>query len=371
MPAEVEYEVWFTGPGRGPDAFVEEGVPTKVISAPEPLQRYGKSLLQLKGLMAKAEFATALAKYQAQIAWELKRSKIDLVHANEPRGGLFMGPAARAVGIPMVSHLRGEVPFGGLPWDVFEQISSKIVCVSKAVQREISPRSASRGLTVYDGIGELPSGFEVPDSLKKWKSEGRVILGMFASVCPFKGQHHAIEALGMLENKERLGVVFVGDTPGFAASYEQHLHRRVEQLGLDGSTHFAGWQDNPFAFYEAADIAILPSVTREELHLDTGEVIQVQGNEGFPRTHLESMRFGLPIIGTAIAGVPEQVLDGQTGFVVPPQDDEALAEAIEKLVSDQELRERFGAAGEERVRTMFSMENYLSGFMDVYEELLR
>jgi glycosyltransferase involved in cell wall biosynthesis len=82
------------------------------------------------------------------------------------------------------------------------------------------------------------------------------------------------------------------------------------------------------------------------------------------------MSFALPIVGTDIAGVREQIEDGFNGFVVPPSDKTALATAIEKLLADQNLRQTMGQSGRERVLTRFSTSAYVSGVMDVYKSLL-
>jgi glycosyltransferase involved in cell wall biosynthesis len=81
------------------------------------------------------------------------------------------------------------------------------------------------------------------------------------------------------------------------------------------------------------------------------------------------MHFGLPIVGTAIAGVPEQVADGESGFVVPPGDPAALADRLERLVTSPDLRRAFGEAGRARVARLFSTEAYVEGVLQVYRGL--
>jgi glycosyltransferase involved in cell wall biosynthesis len=100
-------------------------------------------------------------------------------------------------------------------------------------------------------------------------------------------------------------------------------------------------------------------------------VFEVEGNEGFPRTHLEAMSLGLPVVGTNIAGVAEQVVHGTTGLVVPPGNAEALADALARLVADADLRARMGAAGRRRVLERFSTEQCVAGTMAVYRSLQR
>lgn len=102
-----------------------------------------------------------------------------------------------------------------------------------------------------------------------------------------------------------------------------------------------------------------------------GERIEVRVSEGFPRTHLEAMRFGVPVVGTRIAGVPEQVEHGVTGLLVEPGDPAALADALERVLACPEQARSMGRAGIERVDRLFSTRAYVDGVLRVYSEILR
>jgi glycosyltransferase involved in cell wall biosynthesis len=160
----------------------------------------------------------------------------------------------------------------------------------------------------------------------------------------------------------------VGDFVAGYESYHAWLWRELARLGVRSVT-LAGWQDDPFAFYRHADLCVLPSVSEERLMMDDGS-IDVRGGEGFPRTHLEAMAAGLPVVGTRIAGVPEQVVDGETGLLVAPGDADGLASALEALITDPERRARLGAAGRARVAEKFSTQAYVDGVTRVYDEIL-
>jgi glycosyltransferase involved in cell wall biosynthesis len=131
---------------------------------------------------------------------------------------------------------------------------------------------------------------------------------------------------------------------------------------------FAGWQPDPFPYYASCDLTVLPSISQERL-LMHDRVVEVRGNEGLPRTNLEAMCFRLPVVSTDIAGVREQVVDGDTGIVVPPGDEAALADALGRLIEDRGLRESMGAAGRRRVEEVFSIDRYVSSVVDVYDRL--
>jgi glycosyltransferase involved in cell wall biosynthesis len=86
---------------------------------------------------------------------------------------------------------------------------------------------------------------------------------------------------------------------------------------------------------------------------------------------LEAMAAGLPVVATAVGGTPEVVVDGVTGFLVPPRDPEALADAILCLLRDPELRKRMGTVGRARVTEHFSVEQMVGKTEALYEQLLK
>jgi glycosyltransferase involved in cell wall biosynthesis len=93
-------------------------------------------------------------------------------------------------------------------------------------------------------------------------------------------------------------------------------------------------------------------------------------SEGMPISVLEAMAAGLPVVATAVGGIPEIVVEGETGLLVPPQDDEALAEALARLLADAELRRRMGAAGRERAERLFDVARLRRDHLELYDRLL-
>jgi glycosyltransferase involved in cell wall biosynthesis len=93
-------------------------------------------------------------------------------------------------------------------------------------------------------------------------------------------------------------------------------------------------------------------------------------SEGLPMSVLEAMAAGLPVVATAVGGIPELVVDGETGLLVPPGDPDALADALRRLVDDPELRQRFGAAGRARAAALFDLPRFRREHVELYERLL-
>lgn len=370
LPPSITPLVVLAGEGRAAEAYRRAGIGVEVLPPGHCLNLYGKAMLSWSTLKQARVALTELLPYTLQCLTLMRDWQPDIVHVNGGRGALMVGAAARLYGCPLVGHMRGQLPFGGISHWYFEQVSSRIITVCDAIQQDLTPAARAKTTTIYNGIQTIEQPGLPSPWLQALKAQGKLIVACFASVVPFKGQHHLLDAVAALNRRgwaDRLVVFCVGDIEVEYQDYANFLMQKLQALGIHNVT-FTGWQSNPFPFYQAADIEVLPSVSREVL--DYGDrTIQVGGNEGFPRTHLEAMFFGLPIVGTDIAGVREQVVDGMNGWVVPPGDASALAHALERLLADGTLRSRMGQAGREQVQQKFSTEAHVAAMVQVYQEL--
>jgi glycosyltransferase involved in cell wall biosynthesis len=91
--------------------------------------------------------------------------------------------------------------------------------------------------------------------------------------------------------------------------------------------------------------------------------------DSFPRAVSEAMACGTPVVATAVGGIPEQVEDGGTGFLVPPGDNEGMAVAIQRLLSDDELRRTMGCSAADHVKRHFSLDRQVDDFLSWYAEI--
>lgn len=369
LPPGVEPLV--VAPVEGPvvDALRAAGISCTIISPVGAAATLKKEALQVP-LFRRLWRLGGLAPFVYGVYRFIRRNRVDLVHANCPISAVLVKPAAVLARRPLVEHVRGELPYSPRLSALAERVGDRMITVSEAVRQSLSPAAREKTRTVYNGIAELPAPRRRIEWLEEKRAQGVCVVCCFASVVPFKGQHHLVEAVAKLNARgwrgDRAVFVCVGDLAN--QEYAEWVQALAAERGIDNLV-FTGWEDDPFAFYAAADVAVLPSVSGERLRLN-GREIDVRGNEGFPRTHLEAMRFGLPIVGTRIAGVPEQVEDGVTGLLVEPGDPDGLADALERLIASPELRARMGAAGRQRVERLFSTRAYVRGVLDVYAELL-
>jgi glycosyltransferase involved in cell wall biosynthesis len=135
--------------------------------------------------------------------------------------------------------------------------------------------------------------------------------------------------------------------------FRAELERLAGELGIAPLVHFLGFQDDVPAIVKAADVMALPS-----------------RDEGLPLAVLEAMACGRPVVSTPVGGVPEAVIDGETGLLVRPDDSEALAGAVLRILRDNDLASRLGAAARHRVEDGFSLDRFVVRVAALYEELL-
>lgn len=272
--------------------------------------------------------------------------------------------AARLAGVPIVLCEEHSD---------YERYSSPMAWVLRPVHRwlarwtdgfTVPSEAVKRSLVSVDGIPAerftvlyntaLPERFNTP--LTPAEARQRLglpptepVIGVTASLAPRKGQIHLIEAMHTLvQSFPNLRCLIVG-----TGSDGPHLEGAIKRWGLEGRVLLLGLRRDVPEVLRALDIFISPAI-----------------EEAFGINILEAMLMGLPVVATAVGGVPEVVLDGITGLLVPPRDPVALAAAIERLLKDQLLAERMGHDGQRRARKHFSPERYLSTLESLWETLL-
>jgi glycosyltransferase involved in cell wall biosynthesis len=158
-----------------------------------------------------------------------------------------------------------------------------------------------------------------------------------------------LDAARVLKNRGRkIRYVFAGD-----GSHKTQLQRLVQTLGLREEVSFVGFVKDVPKFLSSIDVLVLPSL-----------------HEGLGVAALEGMAAGKPVVATRVGGLAESVVGGETGFLVPPEDGAALANAIEKLVADPSMARAMGRKGAARVLDNFTIEQMTSQNEAYYYALL-
>lgn len=228
-----------------------------------------------------------------------------------------------------------------------------ITCVSDAVKEVFDKQlffPAGKAVTVSKGHnpgwyadvakGDL-SAFGFP--------ENAVITSVVANARRMKGIPHLLDAIELLPK----------DSPAYFLLIGRGLDDRatlatLRKKGIQDRVVFAGFRKDVLSLVKACDLSLLPSVK----------------GEGLSKVLLESLFLGLPTIMTDIGGNRGLAIDGQTGLVIPPRDPVAMAEAINTLVDDPELRAKMGAAGKAYVQENYTVKRSVRELMAVYEGLL-
>ena len=224
---------------------------------------------------------------------------------------------------------------------------------SKGVLQKLCPASAGKMIRVFNGMDltNFAKGARPPENpVPRIVSTGRLI--------EFKGFHLLIAASGKLRDR---GVPFQCDIVG-EGPWRAQLQAQIDEAE-------ARW-------FRAADGCAaagggVSRIARMRRFALACIVDRNGASDVFPTVILESMASAKPVVSTRIAGVPEQIVDGETGFICEPGDEEGLANALEKVLRSPELRRQFGEAGRRRLETEFSVEKTVLEIKAAFEKIVR
>ena len=184
------------------------------------------------------------------------------------------------------------------------------------------------------------------------------VVGMFASFKEQKNHPYLLRAAHqVIERVPDVRFLFVGDELYMGMSdsvgYHKTVQTMVDDLGLREHCLFLGNQDDVENYYGLCDLTVLPSLF-----------------EGTPNVALESMACGVPVVATNVSDNASIIPDGEVGFIVPLDDEKALADRICRLLEDEELRSRMGENAREWATGQFSGKQLADKTAAVYEEVL-
>jgi colanic acid/amylovoran biosynthesis glycosyltransferase len=198
------------------------------------------------------------------------------------------------------------------------------------------PNGANRVHRIYNGLDLAEF------SRTEFSSTPPLIIAVGRLIAK-KGFGDLIRACALLAERSRsFRCEIIGEGP-----LESELREHMDRLGLQRHVIFAGSkpQSQLRQRLTAANIFVLPSMIDPD-----------GGMDNLPTVIMEAMATGLPVVSTNVGGIPEMVIEDETGFLVPPNNPLALAEAIEKLINDHSLAKRLGTCGYERAQRLFSIE---------------
>jgi len=294
----------------------------------------------------------------------LFRHKIHLVNINNAPLFPDLLLACKLLNVRCVSHFRGtpdHIPFIHRKVMRFHDavISISEAVTSNARKHKINTRNF---VLIHDGIDIAAvqrKRKRDPVSVRKEFDQGaeHPLIGVINNIKDWKGQHVAIEAMNVLKKTyPELKCVFVGNISHLEEdqTYYRYLQGLVAKYDLAKVTIFAGYRTDVIDVLGALDILLHVSLSRE----------------GFPRVILEIMLLGKPLIGSNVGATPEMIQDGVSGFLVPANNPEALAERIEYLITHQEVARDVGVEATKRVREHFNIAANVKKTEELYLKLL-
>jgi len=287
----------------------------------------------------------------------IRRFDPQVVHLHSRRGADFWGGlAARACRVKaVILSRRVDYPVRRDPFSVLKYgcLCDKIITVSNAIKKvliagKVSPEKIVCVHSVVD-----PDAYNVRQNGNVREElgipEDAPLIGIVAQLIERKGHKYLFDALPAILSKfPNTKVLVLGRGP-----LEARLRQQVVDLGVSESVIFAGFRKDIPILLSELDILVHPALM-----------------EGLGVAILQAMASGIPVIATPVGGIPEAVIDGVTGLLVPPRNSEALGTAVLRLLSSPDIRMAMGQEGKRAVQERFSLDSMVEGTLKVYREVL-
>lgn len=289
----------------------------------------------------------------------IRRERFSVIHTNDLYSNLFAIPAAWLARVPVIISSRRDMsrwwwytPTRRKILRRIQSLSTRVLVNSEAVRQDLITRDGfdpKRIVVVYNGID-----FEKFSSAKGNRGQllpevpldSKVIVMVANMHAGAKGHGDLIEAARTVKERfPETRFLLAGD-----GEMRPFFEDQVRALGLAEMFVFLGHRTDIPQLLSCCDIGVLASKS-----------------EGLPNAVLEYLAAGLPVVATAVGGVPEIIENDVHGLLIPPENPAALSTAILRLLEDPQLRASLGKAGQERARTRFNFPGVLENLRQVYE----
>lgn len=285
----------------------------------------------------------------------LRQAQPDLLHLHSRRGAdLWGGLAGRWAGVPVVLSRRVDNPEPRWWVACKYRLYSRVVTISQGIaevlKREGVPvEQISVVPSAVDTRRFHPGATALPAELGLALPQGAPVAAMVAQFIARKGHELLLEALERLpEHCARLQVLLFGQGP-----LREQIAQQISERGLQQRVHLLGFHPALERILPAVDFLIHPALM-----------------EGLGVSLLEAGAAGTPAIASRAGGMPEMVIDGETGLLIEPGDVDGLAVAITRLTESNNLRQRLGRRAREWVEERFSLTAMIDGNFKVYQEIM-
>ncbi len=295
-----------------------------------------------------------------KLAKFLRENRVKILHAHLYHNAFIGRLSAWLAGTPIIIvHEHGMHSWKKWYHRLFERIALIRTDLRLAVSKQIAEDRMERERTPPSKIRIVPcavdsSEFEIAATMRMAKRqelglENSIVVGSIGRLIRIKGADLLIEVASVVKQiDKRIKFLIVG-----SGLLEQDMRSQIVTRDLSDTVFMLGRRTDVPELFAAIDIYLIPS-----------------RGEGAPVTLFEAMAAGKPVIATRVGGIPDIIEDGENGILVPPEDSNAMANAILRLANDDDLRDKLGKNARKKFAESYSSEAILSKIEALYDELL-
>jgi L-malate glycosyltransferase len=323
-------------------------------------QRYAELGIPVQRFPIFSLYSPATVRQSIRLARFLEEERVSVVHCHDQYSNFFSVASARLARVPVIlaskRWLHSTLPYriaNGIGFRLSTRVLANSPAVAASLERD-DRLGAKRVVVVPNFVDEMAFAAPTDAQLREWRRElqlhdGARVICIIASLLPIKDHGTLLRAASLLRGRwPDLRVVIVGAGPALAS-----LETLAQTLGVADIVRFAGLRPQVPSFHYLFEVSVLCSTS-----------------EGFPNTLVEAMAAGRPIVATDVGGVRDAVRNDDNGLLVPAQNPEAVAGAVDSLLTDPERARQMGNKGRGRARDEFSTQVVIGSLERLYEQLL-
>jgi len=292
------------------------------------------------------------------LIWRIKKViqsvQPDLVHIHSRRGAdVFGGLAAKLAKVPAVISRRVDNPESRWVTKWKYGLYQKVITISDGIREVLLSQGLSKlhVITVRSALADdATSSCHAQKFQQRFSlTENAFVIGVVAQLIERKGHKYLLQTLPeLLKTHPNIKVIFFGQ-----GKYRQELEMEIERLKLQDTVQFAGFVQDMPALFGCLDLVVHPALM-----------------EGLGVSLLQASQQGVPIVASAVGGIPEAVEDNVNGLLVPPAETMSLQNAIMRVIEDEALRHQFADNAQKLMREKFSVSQMVVGNYRVYQAIL-
>ncbi len=298
--------------------------------------------------------------------WLFRREKFDIVHTHTAKAGALGRLAAKLAGVPKVIHMSHGHNFYGY-FGVFGsalvtlverfcgKFTDKIIALTELEKQDLIKFKVCehKKITIVNSGLELDYYRNVTIDIASIKQSLKIephlnLVGMISRLEPVKGAEYIVPAAKVvIEKFTDVRFLIAGE-----GSLREKMESEARNFGISDKFIFLGWREDVREILSVLDVLVQPSL-----------------NEAVGRILIEAGASSVPVVATKVGGIPEIVLDGQTGILIEPGDAQGLAQAVISLLEDEDKRKKMGLNAKNRINERFSAQSMVNSISQVYSNM--